>query len=310
MTAPQKTSATTAWAWVTALGAFWGLSVASARVSLAAGMNPVLFAVIETALISVIGCIVVLVRRTRVRIDAQRARLWAVNGTLVVAIPYLVSYTALTRLTAGEVTVVLSLAPVMTTILAILVRVERWNWWVPAGALTCLVGIATVALAASGPPGAGPSGIGHGWWVVIATISPLCYAVANVYVVSRDQHTASEPVVNVLGTNVVGFLLLSIVLVVVAAAGSLRTDVIETGVALPFLALAALANAAANLLFFVAARVTSASVLALSGYLTTIFGVLFGIALAGEAWSWALIAGGSLVIAGVYIGTRSPREAT
>lgn len=292
-----------AWGWVTALGAFWGLSVAAAKVSLSAGMDPVLFAVCETAVITVLTSAVVFFGRIRFAVDRDRVSLWLVNGVFVVVIPYLISYTALTKLTAGEVTVVLALAPVLTSILAIVVHLEKWSYLTTVGTVVSLAGVMVVASTARGDGAPTTGGLGHGAWVCIAALSPLCYAIANVYVVSRSPRTARAPVANVLGTNAVGCALLTLVLVVMVAAGRMSLANIDLTPALTYLMIAALANASANLLFFIAARRTSASVLAVSGYLTTLFGIMFGIVIARDQWSPSLALGGALVVAGVVIGT-------
>lgn len=290
--------------WVSALGAFWGLSVAAARVAISSGFSPILFAVCETALISLIAAVVLVLSRSPVGFGRPRLELWFVNGVFVVVIPYLVSYTALTRLSAGEVTVVLALSPVFTALFAGAFGFEKITRWTVAGALMGLAGVLIIARGAS--PSQDPSNWTDAPWVALAVVSPACYGLANVYIVSRGTRVTSQPVANVLGTNVVAFAVLGVITSVAYLAGFVEVgfDLTDSRVSLFFI-IAALANASANLLFFLAARRTPATILALSGYLTTLSGVFFGILLAGERIYTALLIGGAVILSAVYIGNRS-----
>lgn len=198
-------------------------------------------------------------------------------------------YWALQFVKPGFAQVVIALAPLLTLLLALAQHQERFRWPALVGALTCFGGIAFIfqeQLTRAAPIAALAALVGAG----------LCIAEGNII-------AKRFPKSDILTTNVVAMGLSGLLLLALSFA-ALETRAVPT-VWTTWLALAFLvvigSVAAFALALFVLQR-WSASAASYSWVLLPLVAVPLSAWITGEAVTLTLLAGGALVIVGVYVG--------
>jgi drug/metabolite transporter (DMT)-like permease len=225
----------------------------------------------------------------------------AVYGTLSFAMVYGLLYFALLGMSAGTTSVIMASVPLVTLILAVLQGQERFTARGVAGGVLAVGGIAVLSyrtLEAALP------------------LLPLLAAIGGMVAASQSAilvkgFPKSDPITtNAVGMSVGALLLLPASLLfgeswTLPAQGS-------TWLALLWLVLAGSVGLFGLFVFVIKTWKASASVYALT--LMPVVTVGLGAALLGEPVTAATVAGGALVILGVYIGAlgggRSTRRAT
>lgn len=220
----------------------------------------------------------------------------SIYGALNFGLGYALLYFALTRLSAGTTSVILASVPLMTLVLAVVHRQERFIVRGLLGGLMALGGIGVLS------------------WRTLGAELPLIYliaAIAGAFATSESSVLVKGfPKSHPITTNAVGML--------VGAAGLLVASAIvgenwiipqqpRTWVVLIWLV--ALGSVALfGLFLFVIKRWTaSASVYALT--LMPVVAVTLGALLADESITVETVAGGALVVLGVYVGALSGHPA-
>ncbi|WP_245815216.1 DMT family transporter [Shimia gijangensis] len=182
-----------------ALGTSWGLTQPLIKIAVSNGHQP--FGLIFWQ--SVIGVITLGTVRLLQRkpIAMRREHLWfflliALTGTVL---PHSFSFRATTYLPAGVMAVIISLVPIFTFPLALLMRIDRFSWLRLTGLALGLVGVILLV-----GPDSLPGNISVGW-VLFALFAPLCYA-AESNIVSKWGTYGLGPGHVLFGASVMGIL--------------------------------------------------------------------------------------------------------
>jgi drug/metabolite transporter (DMT)-like permease len=214
-----------------------------------------------------------------------------VFGVLNFAAGYAFTYWALLRIQAGRAQTILAIIPLLTLILAIAQRQERFRWRGVGGALLALVGIGVISWF-SGPGNAATPLASVAALIAAAT----CIAEATVLVKGFPQ--VPPAILNAIAMGTGAILLLGI--------SSIRGErwtipsLPETWLALGFLVVVG-SLVVFSLFLFVLRRWPASS----TSYLfvvVPVVAVILSSWLDSEALSLTLFAGGALVVVGVYIG--------
>jgi drug/metabolite transporter (DMT)-like permease len=192
-------------------------------------------------------------------------------------------------------TLVLALAPVVTLVFAILLRIENFRWQALAGVGCGLAGIAILVA-----PGSS-FGMGEAaGWFLMALIAPLMFGLGNVLSsLLRPPVTASTAMAGgaLLG-SAVGLLPL------LAAMGLLSMPALGPAALLPIV-LASLVNAVFFVLLFEIIRRAGPTFFAQFNYLAVLAGVGWGAVLFGERPGLIFWLALALMLAGIYFATLS-----
>jgi drug/metabolite transporter (DMT)-like permease len=218
----------------------------------------------------------------------------AAFGLLQFGATYALAYYALVELQAGFGQIILALVPLLTLLLAIVERQESFAVAPLAGGLFALAGVAIMSGAALPSPLPLLS-------VLAALGSALCFAQAAVLV-------RILPPVHPVAMNAVGMSVGAVALIVVAVlAGETRAlpDVADTWSAVLYLA--TLGSIGVFLLYLYVLRRWEASRAAYSFVLIPVVTVILSAWLDDEPVGVGLVAGGLLVLAGVYVGALRTR---
>ncbi|MDQ4145959.1 MAG: EamA family transporter [Actinomycetota bacterium] len=213
----------------------------------------------------------------------------AVYGLLNFGLGYAFLYFALTRLQVGTTSVIMALVPLLTLILAVLHRQERFTWRGLVGGLLALAGIAMLSLRSLG-----------GQMPAIYMLAALgaAFAAAEAGVVVKGFPRA-HPVT----TNAVGMAIGAAALFVASLAFGEPWVIPRSGQTWLVLAWLVVAGSVGlfGLFVFVIKRWT-ASAAAYALTLMPVVAVATGSLIANEPITPEIIGGGALVILGVYVG--------
>ncbi len=198
-----------------------------------------------------------------------RVRYFLVCGLIGTAFPNVIFFNAVRHIPAGTMAVLLTLVPIMTYLLVVIVRLEKVDIIRLGGILLGLYGALLIAL----PTVSG--GIQIDVQVLLAMLCPLGYALMGVYVAKRrlsDVH----PFHLAAGTHVIATLFL---LPTAVYMGQFHPIWVEPGRIEGLILFHGVLAAVAYSLFFKIVALAGAVFYSLSHYL---------IALTGLAWGWLL----------------------
>jgi len=156
------------------IGAAWGLSAPLIKLAVIAGHRPATIIFCQAAVASVVlGLALALTGRLRgMRWSPPHLRLYAVVGLFGMVLPSWASYSATQYLPAGVISIVISLVPVFALPMALALGTERF---VLRRVLGVMAGAGAMALLI-GPEASLPDPAVWAW-VLVAALSPFCYAV-------------------------------------------------------------------------------------------------------------------------------------
>lgn len=261
-----------------------------------AGWQPMQFAFAQSLLAGLALALVVLLRGQLPRPSLRLALACLVIGSLFVGLPITLLSHVAPHLPAAMTTLVLALSPVVTLIVAILVKLEAFRWQALAGVACGLAGIAILVA-----PGAAAGSEAAAGWFLLALLAPLMFGLGNVLSsLLRPPVTASTAMAGgaLLGSAVV-------LLPLMALNGLLHWPALAPGAAAPML-LASLVNAVFFVMLFEIIRRAGPTFFAQFNYLAVLAGVAWGAVLFGERPGLVFWLALALMLAGVFFATRAP----
>jgi len=275
-------------------GVIWGLTPAFAKLAMSLGIAPMGFAFWQALVAGGALWAACAVRGVRVPLDRAHLRHYVPSALAGFALANLVSYTALQHIPAGFYALLVPLAPMLTVLLAPLAGLGRPGRW---GLLGAALGLAGVALAMA-PGAALPEGEALGW-ALFATLTPVCFAIANILAV-RLRPPGSHPMA--LGTGTLLWSALFFALFAWArgewhwpGAAPWRAELI--------LLVQGLLTALAYALYFRMIAGAGGVFTSQVGYVATLAGLAWGAVIFGERPGWLTLPAALLVFAGLYLVT-------
>ena len=282
-------------------GSLVGLSTDLAKLAPEVGLSPLAFLAW-----SLVGAtlVLVLVGAARGRLPPLGARTveyFLVAGSIGLATPFLIFFSAVPHIGASFVAFSIALPPLYTYAGALLLGMERFDPWRASGVALALSGSVLLAVFKLSDPGAPTV------WILLTLSAPLLLAAGNLYRTLRWP-AGSGP--DQLAPGMLGAAALPL-LAAGAFAGALPgfslavpTGVSAGGAALSLIAAQATAFAVQYLLFFVVQQRGGPVYISLLGSVAAVVGSAIAIGLLGEAAPRGLVVGGALIALGVGLLTR------
>jgi drug/metabolite transporter (DMT)-like permease len=236
------------------------------------------------------GISLVIALALRGQVPAGRALAGAVLfGLLALGSFFAFVYWALVVVTAGLASVVLSLVPLVTIILAVALGMERLRWQALAGALVAVGGIAILFL--------GQLSLNVPLAPLLALVGAvLSFAAANVVAKRLPRIDPFWMNTIALGAGAVLLLLLS------AAVGEVWQLPVMTTTWIAFVYLVLLGSILLFALFIFVVRRWTASGVSYQFVIAPMVAIVAGALLAGESITLVLVLGAAVTISGVYFG--------
>ena len=156
--ARQRASALIPLSLICVLGTLWGASASLAKLPVFDGIQPLCYALWNSAGAGAIMLAICAWRGMLPRVKVEHIRYYAICGVLGVAVPNLNVVVVVGHIPAGVVAVALSTTPIMTYAIALVWRLERFDAIRASGLLLALVGTLFIILpkASLPTPGAAP----------------------------------------------------------------------------------------------------------------------------------------------------------
>jgi drug/metabolite transporter (DMT)-like permease len=279
------------------MGAIWGLGFALAKLAGQNGAHPiglVLWETIGSGALLLVACML-LGRYPRRR--WTHLRYYLVNGLLGFAIPGPLLFWAAPHLPVAVLTMMIPMVPLLTYLLVLALRSERFDIWRALGVLLGFAGVGMIVLPEGSLPEPGLVG-----WVLLGLAATCFYALQNLYIALR-----SPPDADVL-TQTTGMLILGglSLLPLAAALDAFLLPVFPPTVAVKAAVVMLVINAAMMLIFVWVIRSIGPVFAAQTANVIVLSGVFWGWVIFHEIlspWVWGAIAA---MAAGVALVTLRP----
>lgn len=267
-----------------ALGAVWGGNPSFSKGLQAEGLSPAAVVFWQTGLAGCILLAICAVRGTRVPLDRKALLYYFAIGGIGIDIAYMNMVFVIGHLTAGLVSVINLMAPVLTYTIAIAIGMERIALLRAVGIALGFSGAAILVV----PSGSLPSPDALPW-ALLAILTPAAYAFANIFA-ERGRPAGADNVALAAGTMLAAAAGAG---TIALAGGSFHPIWRDIGDAEMLLAGYALATATGFLLFYAIIGRAGAVYLGQVGNIVTLFGVTWGVIFLGESttiWLWLSVA--------------------
>ena len=278
-------------------GALLGISTNLAKLASAAGLDPLAFLTW-----SVIGATVVLVSVSAARhklppLNRRTAEYFVVSGLISVAIPNLLFFAAIPRISASFVALAIAFPPLFTYLGALALRMERFNIRRMIGVVLALGGAALLAVLKLSAPDADPL------WVAAALTGSVLLAAGNIYRTARwPKGTAPDALApGMLAASGLTLLLIGVVAdAFFELSSGFSLEVPVSSAAPTLIILAQITTFSVQfLLFFTLQKRGGPVYLSLLGSVGAVVGVPIAVLLLGESVPRGLEVGGVLIALGI-----------
>lgn len=157
------------------IGIFYGLTFSLTRLGTIAGIPFLAYVFWQFAGSVVLLHFICLLRREWPRFGPREVRNYAVTAFFGILVPFGVFAFVSTRLPAGIVSLAISLGPALTLIVALCLRMERFNLWRLGGILLGAAGVLLIVLPETSLPEPDMAG-----WVLVSLTGALGLAGGNI----------------------------------------------------------------------------------------------------------------------------------
>ena len=269
------------WIGLAYMGVAWGLSFSLAKLATADGTTPLGIAFWQSLSAGLLLLVYVYLRRRRLSMAWPAIKLYIIVALLGTTIPSVCFYYAAAHVPAGVLAITVTLVPILTYGLALLMRSEIFSATRLTGLMLGTLSIFLLVV----PENSLPESVSF-IWVLVACFSSLCYAIENIYLAKRGINDIGA-IRLACGTCLfsafilapVGFATDNIFMLDITK-GLVTSSIIALGV------ITATAYSAFVACIAVAGPLFASQV----GYVVTLAGVFWGIAIFGEnhsIWVWA-----------------------
>ncbi len=183
----MRTSATLSLTLLILLGFIWGTGYSIARFAMTNGVPPLGYSFWQSLGPAILLSLIVFKTRPTMKITTPYLRYYLICGLTGIVIPNTNMYFAAPHLPAGLLAVVVNIVPIMAYPLALLARVESFNWTRFIGICSALSGLMLIVLPKTSLPS--PEMIP---WIFSVLLTPLSFAFCSVYIARyRPLHSDS-----------------------------------------------------------------------------------------------------------------------
>jgi len=287
------------WAALLVMGAAWGLSFSFARIVVQAGGTPFGITFWQSVVCGGVLLAYTLARRRPLPMTRRHLGIYVIVALLGASVPNSLFYFAAPYVQAGVLSITVTLIPIITYAVAMMIGTERLSAIRATGVVCGAVAIGFLVVPESSLPSRAAIP-----WVLLACISAVCYALENIYL-ARPSLQDIGPVRTACGMNLFAAL---IMLPVAVGTNQMFLPAFPFGTVEWTIIGLGLINAIAYTTFIMVIGLAGSVFASQTGYVVTLAGVVWGICLFGEthsAWVWASVA---MMMLGLALVTPRRRE--
>jgi drug/metabolite transporter (DMT)-like permease len=184
------------------LGFIWGTGYSIARFATTNGVPPLGYSFWQSVGPAILISLIASKTNSPQKISISHLRYYLISGLTGIVIPNTNMYFAAPHLPAGLLAVIVNTVPIIAYLLAIMARLETFNWFRFTGVCCAISGIMLIVLPTTSLPSSTMTP-----WVLSALLTPLSFAFCAVYI-SRYQPSGSNSLSLASGTLIASSLLL------------------------------------------------------------------------------------------------------
>jgi len=283
-----------------AMGTIWGLGFALAKLAGENGAHPIGLVLWETIGSGGLLLVICVVLGRFPRRQWTYLRYYFINGLLGFTIPGPLLFWVAPHLPVAVLTLMIPMAPLLTYVLILAMRTERFDAWRAFGVLLGFAGVGLIVLPEGSLPEPGLVG-----WVLLGLAAACFFALQNVYIAMR-----SPPDADVL-TQTTGMLILGGLAAIPLAAGvdGFLLPVFPMTIAVKAAAAMLLINAAMMMIFVWVVRNIGPVFASQTANVIVVAGVFWGWVIFGEIlspWVWGAILAMAVGVALVTLRPAAP----
>ena len=279
------------------MGAAWGLSFSFGRIATSVGGQPFGITFWQCIVCGGILLTYTLLRGRPMPLDGRHLRIYLYVALLGASIPNSLYYFAAPHVDAGVLSITVTLIPMVTYAVALALGSEVRSLVRVSGVICGAIAILMLVLPENSLPSRDAIP-----WLLLACLSAVCYALENIYL-SRPGQQDIGPVRTACGMNLMAA---ALVLPVGLATGQFFIPTFPFGTLEWTIIGLGMINAVAYTTLIAVIGMAGPVFASQTGYVVTLAGVFWGMALFGEQhspWVWA-----SLVTMMVGMSLVSPRQ--
>ena len=266
------------------MGGAWGLGFSLAKLAAVEGTTPIGIAFWQCLFASILLLVFVIFRRTKIVLSWRLVKLYIIVGLLGAAVPITCFYYAAPKVSAGVLSITVTLVPILTYALALLLRTEFFSATRVTGILFGALSIVLLVVPENSLPNKSSLP-----WVLLGCLSSLCYAIENIYLAQRSGKDVG-PIRLACGMHISASIFLALTAQATDSFFLLKMpfrnlEIIILGMAV--------INASAYTFFVICIDKSGPLFASQVGYIVTLAGVFWGIAIFDEShsiWVWASLA--------------------
>ncbi len=180
------------------LGAAWGVTIPLTKIAVSTGFGHFGLIFWQLAIGSILMAVISLIRGRGVPITSAGLRICAVVALVGTLIPNTASYQAAVHVSAGVLSLLLSMIPMFAFPVALCMGLDRFSWRRLGGLAAGLCGVLVIIL-----PGVDGTMNASVFWMVVALIAGLCYAVEG-NIVAKWGTAGLDAIQVLFGASVLG----------------------------------------------------------------------------------------------------------
>ena len=180
------------------LGVTWGGTIPLTKVAVSTGHHPLGLMTWQLAISVVVLTVLVKVRSSSIRFDRPALGFFLIIALTGTVLPNGFSYWSAAHIPAGVMALVIALVPMFALVIALAIRLEKFEWTRAGGVLLGAGAVALIVLPDTSLPD--PSKVG---FVLIGLIAPFFYGVESNYVAVRQPDDIG-PVATLFGASIIG----------------------------------------------------------------------------------------------------------
>lgn len=298
MSAPSSTATLPAFnPWVAlllilAVGSLWGSTFSISKLAIEAGVTPLGYAVHQTLGSGLLMLLLLRLRGERLPLERRHLAFYLATGALGVAIPNTAYYLIIPHVPAGLMAIVVTTAPLITFLLAVSLRIERFRWLRAAGIAFGFAGATLLVLPKDNPAEDALTG-----WLLLGFVTPFFYALNSIV-----TGTLRPP-----GGNALSFaagMMLTAGLLQLPVMLALKQSYLiwpPFGVGDWALCFQILASAVGYTIAFYLVKLAGPVYFSQVGYVVTLTAILWGMIFFGERLSPAAYSAGAVILVGLAL---------
>lgn len=274
------------------LGAIWGGTFSLSKLAVNAGVPPLGYALWQCVGSAIVVQIICTFRRQRLTLSRRYIAFYSVCGFVGIAIPISSMYLVIAHLPAGVMGVIVATIPLFTYAFSYTLNTESLDWRRVAGIALGFIGVLFILVPRASLPVPEMA-----FWAAVALLTPIFYAIGNVYTGWARPPDSSAI------TLTVGMLLAAIVGLapVVLITGGFYWLRIPPGIAEFAILGQILVSSLGYILFFELIRIAGPVYFSQVGYVVTVTGMMWAALLFDETYSHWVFASVALIFAGLAL---------